>query len=339
MQTFSKVIFFVFINIFLVYVIKTINPIQTKLKIGFNEIQNGNFEMIILGQSHSEAGYNPFILSKMLNINTYNLGSSSIPMPNIYYLLKEANKNSGLKYVIFDLDTDLFSDIKFDIGGTYIFHDLTGKAKFEYFLKYYDLLPVFELARKYTINSTALKKIPDNLKKIFNGEKVDSNILKEHYTYPYNYKGRGFIYGVKPKMNWKSNPSHFIKESVSKENISTFKNIIKYCKNNNIKLILTLHHSSPFTIKYRNSDEIHNFFLAQANKYNVPFYDMNYVKKEYLNPNKNDFIDQGGHMMGKTADKQSEVLAKILTSKNPDKFFYKSYDEVLENLNLEGEKE
>ena len=68
-------------------------------------------------------------------------------------------------------------------------------------------------------------------------------------------------------------------------------------------------------------------------EYNVPFYDLNYLKDEYLSRTDDDYVDLDGHMMGKLAERQSMVLGQILISDNKEVFFYDNFEDVMNHLN------
>ena len=74
------------------------------------------------------------------------------------------------------------------------------------------------------------------------------------------------------------------------------------------------------------------YYSDLCKKEGVEFYDMNYLKKEYLDRTDMDYVDLDGHMMGSLGDRQTRVLAKILSSDDPSSMFVDSYDVVLKNL-------
>jgi len=80
-------------------------------------------------------------------------------------------------------------------------------------------------------------------------------------------------------------------------------------------------------------DDVHEYFAELCGEYGVPFYDLNYLKDEYLSRTDDDYVDLDGHMMGELADRQSAVLGQILISKDKKAFFYDNYDDVLSHLN------
>jgi hypothetical protein len=88
----------------------------------------------------------------------------------------------------------------------------------------------------------------------------------------------------------------------------------------------------PYRVQNENMDEVHEYFTELCSEYQVPFYDLNYLKNEFLSRTDDDYVDLDGHMMGELADRQSAVLGQILISENKEAFFYDNYDDVLNNL-------
>jgi len=88
----------------------------------------------------------------------------------------------------------------------------------------------------------------------------------------------------------------------------------------------------PYRLQNENMDEVHEYFTELCSEYQVPFYDLNYLKDEYLSRTDDDYVDLDGHMMGELADRQSAVLGQILISENKEAFFYDNYDDVLKHL-------
>lgn len=147
----------------------------------------------------------------------------------------------------------------------------------------------------------------------------------------FEYKGRGFRYGLKKSgIEWPS--WDFDEDSIKEENVEAFKKIAKYCRDNDIELICVQSALPPYRLQNENMDAVHEYFMELCSEYQVPFYDLNYMKDEYLSRTDDDYVDLDGHMMGELADRQSAVLGQILISENKEAFFYDNYDDVLNHL-------
>lgn len=63
MRTFKKIAGFVIINVLGFVIMNLMLAQPSALKILMKEAQNTEYDTIIIGESHGEMGYNPFILS------------------------------------------------------------------------------------------------------------------------------------------------------------------------------------------------------------------------------------------------------------------------------------
>ena len=191
----------------------------------------------------------------------------------------------------------------------------------------------------YNVNVAMVKKIPKNLKCKLNKAYLRGDESSIQNTYSiigvagnFEYKGRGFRYGLrKSGIEWPR--WDFDENSIKEENVETFKKIVKYCKDNDIELVCVQSALPPYRLQNENMDDVHEYFAELCGEYGVPFYDLNYLKDEYLSRTDDDYVDLDGHMMGELADRQSAVLGQILISKNKKAFFYDNYDDVLSHLN------
>ena len=100
-----------------------------------------------------------------------------------------------------------------------------------------------------------------------------------------------------------------------------------------IELVCVQSALPPYRLQNENMDDAHEYFAELCGEYDVPFYDFNYLKDEYLSRTDDDYVDLDGHMMGELADRQSAVLGQILIAENKKEFFYDNYDDVLSHLN------
>ena len=87
MRTFKKISGFVIVNI-LVFVMMSLMLAQpSALKILMKEAQSTEYDTIIIGESHGETGYDPFILSDTMGSEFFNLSRRGMPVVNLSYIL------------------------------------------------------------------------------------------------------------------------------------------------------------------------------------------------------------------------------------------------------------
>ena len=342
MRTFKKIAGFVIVNV-LVFVIMSLMLAQpSALKILIKEAQNMEYNTIIIGESHGETGYDPFVLSDETGSEFFNLSRRGMPVVNLSYILEESNIDKHYKQVIMDLDPSYWDD---DHKGTFgtdtnLLFRLTGNRWFTYVKDILAKDNYNDAIADYNFCKDNIKKIPKNIECKFSREYItgEESFMQNTYnsvvlgtTDRYKYLGRGFRYGLKKSgVEWPK--FDFSKDNIKQENIDAFKKIVKYCKDNDIELVCVQSALPPYRLQNENMDDVHEYFAELCGEYGVPFYDLNYLKDEYLSRTDDDYVDLDGHMMGELADRQSAVFGQILISKNKKAFFYDNYDDVLSHL-------
>ena len=340
MRTFRKALVFVLLNAAIMWTLHVMlaQPPMTGALLA--EAKNLSYDTLILGQSHGEMGLDPFVLSECSDGNAFNLSKAYMPVADLYYMLTEANAGGQYKRVILNIDTTYWlSDFEGHSGyGDNLIPWLTGSRRLDYLRNVLGPSNYNETIADYQLNKVTVSAIPTNLKARFSAvgqetneerlERMHSAITRSGISV---YKGRGFKYGVKKSgIEWP--PWNFDTDKVREGNIRTFKRIVKYCERRGIDFVCVQCALPPYRLLHENLDDVHDFFEGLCGKYDVPFYDMNYLKKGYLDRTDDDYVDLDGHMMGELAGRHTAVLADVLNSKDKDDFFYHSYDEVVENL-------
>lgn len=340
MQTFKKGTLFVVVNIIVGIVFSTLFTQPSSVRILVSEASSGDYDTLILGQSHAETSIDPYALSDEMQCNAFDLARRVMPVLQQYYLLLEANQHHSYKTVIFDIDPTYWDINHRRNAGrdTNLFWNLTGERRLDYFLhvsledNYNDVLFDYSLTALKTPDID--KVVKTKLSREYR-EKDSSAIELVNETVGvsvnYEYIGRGYRYG-KSRSKAKTSPYTFTADRVNEECLKYFSMMVKYCKKNGIQLICVQSALPPVRLQSDNMEDVHEYFTELCHENDVPFYDMNYVKKEYLGQKDSDFVDEDGHMMGEFSQKHTRVLSEILQSDDPDTFFYADYQEVLNNL-------
>ena len=105
-----------------------------------------------------------------------------------------------------------------------------------------------------------------------------------------------------------------------------------YCRREEIELICTVSAVTPYRLNLERHDQAHEYFTELCGALEIPFYDMNYAKAQYLPRTNEMFVDYEGHMQGDMAVRQSEFLAEVLRAEHPESFFETDYQTLLESL-------
>lgn len=329
------------LNIFLFAAMTFLLSPASVVKVLLGEAKSPEYDTLILGESHGECDFDPFLLSEKTGTNAINLSKASMPVTNLYYILAEANTHKQYKTVIIDMSITYWTIGREDGSGKdgNLLWRLTGRNRLDYIWNC-SLKDNFNMIfGDYLLNTKTIKQIPQNVKvKLSKAYKeADESAVQAIYevlrlSERFEYRGRGFRYGIGYfEEEWPSS-QQFDKSAVRDENIHAFERIVEYCKENGIELICVQVALPPYRLKNEKLDDVHDFFADLCEKYDVTFYDMDYLKAGYLDRTDNDYVDLDGHMMGELAERHTAVLADILNAENTEDFFYKSYDEVLAHL-------
>ena len=341
MRTFKKFTGFIIANLLVIVSLTFMLTQPSVLKILMKEAKSGEFDTLIIGESHGESSHDPYLMSDVAGYQVFNLSRRSMPMVNLSYIMEEANANGQYKRVILDLDPSYWDeDHKGTFGSdTNLLFQLTGFRWFDYMKNILMEDNYNNTLADYHLNAKTIKQIPQNLRYKLNKAYLigEESSVQNIYSIigvanNYEYKGRGFRYGMKKSgVEWPR--WDFNENNIKLENIEAFKKIVKYCKDNDIELVCVQSALPPYRLKNENMDKVHEYFTELCGEYNVPFYDLNYLKDEYLSRTDDDYVDLDGHMMGKLAERQSMVLGQILISDNKEVFFYDNFEDVLNHLN------
>ena len=76
----------------------------------FHELQCADYDTLIVGGSHSKCGIDPAVLASKAGIAAINAAQGGEHTMDMYYLVKEASKHTGLKRVICEIDPSYWVD-------------------------------------------------------------------------------------------------------------------------------------------------------------------------------------------------------------------------------------
>lgn len=339
MRIFKKSVIFVIANICVYMLFTTCFSAPSCTKILMSEAKNGNYDTLIMGESHAYAGVNPYIVSTNLNCEAMNISRPSTSTYNQYYMLKEVNKDNKYRTVIFDIDYSYWDrghDGRARNDCNLQFY-ITGMRRFEYIKNVLLDSNYNDLIADYKISGFGdIKNIPHNLKLksskeyIENDPDIFADVAGLTQSGVYKYGGRGFYEGVDYMEDYYFSPLIWDGNSISKENNLVLKDMAEYCKENGVEFICISSALPPERLKTEDIDEYHSYFEKMCKDYGISYYDMNYARN--LERTGKDYIDKEGHMMSCLADRQSKLLCEIIKSDDKNRYFYNSYESMLRDL-------
>lgn len=337
MKAVRRIVLFVIAFILSVIILTLLFSPPSGIRILLNEAKEPGFNTLILGQSHGECGYNPYIISDELGVNAMNASRRTTPINNFKYIIEEANRDGQYNTVILDIDPYYWiMEQNRDFGTDMnLLPYLTGQRKLSYFKECIWDINYSVLFCDYYISLENIKLIPKALKAKFTKEYILNQDYAMNYVdeylkseKAYAYKGRGFLYGVDraPDLGWAT----WDFDGALPSNLESFDEIVSYCKDNNIRLICTQSALPPSRLTQQNMSYVNEYFTNLCNSYGIEFYDFNYAKN--LKRTDFDYVDADGHPMGELADRQTKILCDVMKSQDKSQYFYNTYEEVLSNL-------
>ena len=290
-----------------------------------------DLDLVFSGSSLAYPHFNPEIIDADMNVRSFNTGSSMQSLPGNYTVLKEMFAHHSPRYVILTTEWVNYTQREENVMVylsliPYIRNPL---SRLEYF---------WNTARQgsvrnrifwwtgYHVNS--IKDLLGNIQ-----EKLFDQAYRnyEYITYTSEaYRGRGFVYKYTPVYD----PDTYgvVKRSggnidtVTPENLELMGKIVELCRENDCQLILI----NPPRVKLgvlsiRNYFELDAYISSLAESYEVPYYNFNLAKPEFLFIPDNCFSDYA-HMTGEGADLFSHAFSKLMLDREADRnvedYFY-----------------
>jgi len=322
MRISKKLVFFIILLLVINAALSFAFHVPSFTRVILHEVQNEkeNFDIVVIGQSHGAYGYNPFVIEENTGMTTYNLSRRLVCTRDLYYMVKESNYKNNPKIIIYDLDNYYWTGYEKPnyYADGYIFpHINNPKNKIDYLFKY-ALKEDFRynLQRYVLYGFGGLKEVPLNIKRKVSADywNYDPKAALSEGDYA-EYKGRGFFYANEIYADFGMKnfvPEVFEESKVKKETIEGYNNIVKYCKDNDIKLICVVPPLPPSRLKAEEFEKCHEYYEKLTNESGVEFWDYNYIKDEYLSFKDENFRDIDGHMLGTSADIYSRLVGDMV---------------------------
>lgn len=205
MRTFKRIAGFIIVNLIVVVSLTFMLAQPSVLKILLKEAKNAECDTLIIGESHGETSYDPYVMSDVTGNQVFNLSRRLMPVANLCYIMEEANVNGQYKRVILDLDPSYWdNDHKGTFGSdTNLLFRLTGNRWVDYIKNILMKDNYNDTFADYNLNAAMVKRIPQNLKCKLNKAYLSGDESSIQNTYSiigavgsFEYKGRGFRYGL-----------------------------------------------------------------------------------------------------------------------------------------------
>ena len=308
-----------------------------------------NIDNVFLGSSHVHCDIDPFILDEMNGMENFNMSIPFMRLNGAYYVLREMAGDHDLKNVYLELYYvpstgewgDVMSDVSLQWNWNITDHMRPSINKIQFMLsmsrrdKYLDTLFPFIRYREhifdtpYISEQVGLKTSDDyrNYKLRYENENGEP-------TLEYRDKGYHYNLGEMPEytMAYPQEINLQTEGAMPSNTEEYLRKIIEYCQEKDIGITLFI---NPIyetqilsTIDY---DDYHQQILTIADEYEIPFYDFNLCKSEYLDIMRRENFADAGHLNSVGAELFTPFLWEVLSgdSESNQEYFCQTYGEKI----------
>lgn len=334
MRIFKRLFLFLAVNLLAAYAMGFVLTDPSIVKIYLEDIRKNEYDTLIIGTSHGETGFDPFLMSEELDAKVFNASRRLMPVIDQYYLLKTANRKGTVKTVYYEIDPAYWNSTqpikthddtcmlrhsslvdRLEYTGRYLMSENYNYALFNYVFDMKTLKKAPAILR----SKLTLRSLPpdDRIRSIYEFLGISKN---------FDYMGRGFRYGLEkdPQADLTFEPLVFSAENVAPDTRYAFEDMVRYCREEGIRLVCMISALPEKRLLEENHYAAHEYFEGLCKEQGVEFYDMNYLADGRLNRTPADYTDLDGHMMGGLASRQTQLLIEIEKAEDRDSFFVRN---------------
>lgn len=319
-----------------------------------------NIDRLYIGTSHVFCGVNPVILDGINGDNNFNLATGTQQLIASYYLLKEACREHHIDKVYLELYYDCMAAGK---GNVHDYHTLPyswlvinqmkpSLNKLSYMLDlsspeyYYMTFLAFTRYKEQLFDMEYVAGVVEakqsELWKNYEYRHI-TTVDDREYVMRNGEKGfricdrtpeRGGFYENKEEKALTENP-------ITPESLDYLQKIVEYCKEHEIDLTWIAYPISDFQL-VRNGgyDNYVSQVTKLAEEYEIPYYDFNLCRREYLDVSQNKYWSDMGHLNTTGAELFTKFLGGFLLAQEEGKDTYTDcfYDSYAEKIRAEQAK-
>lgn len=301
----------------------------------------GKIDNIYVGSSHVHYDLDPMMLDDLTGQYNFNLSSPFQRMDGTYFLLREADRNNDLKHAYVELYYEVNVENRDNsLSWMNMDHMKMSFNKLAYVL--YTTEPVeypnvlFPFVR-YREKLADWKYIEGNIEskqqKAYRFWQYREEYSDGNGYFEAGERGRGYCTRVYYNEDRLYTQWNVLGKDPMKEVSKTYlRKVIEYCRDRNIPLTLFV---SPISNLQLVSTQGYDHYIDQvreiAGEYNVPFYDFNLAKEEYLPIWCEETFSDAGHLNNTGAEMFTRFFYDVVFGEKNEnaQYFYESYAEKL----------
>ena len=301
----------------------------------------GKIDNIYVGSSHVHYDLDPMMLDGLNGQYNFNLSSPSQRMDGTYFLLREADRNNDLNHAYVELYYEVNVEGRDNsVNWMNMDHMKMSFNKLAYVLYAVgseEYPSVFFPFVRYREKLGDWNYIEENIQSR-QQEAYRSWQYREEYSDGNGYfevgeRGRGYCTRIYYNEDRLYTQWNILGKDPMKDVAKTYlRKLIEYCQRRNIPLTLFV---SPISNLQLVSTQGYDYYIDQvreiAGEYNVPFYDFNLVKEEYLPIWREETFSDAGHLNNTGAEMFTRVFYDVISGEAGEnaEYFYESYAEKL----------
>ncbi|MCJ7835995.1 hypothetical protein MUB23_11425 [Cuneatibacter sp. NSJ-177] len=282
--------------------------------------EEGPFDILLFGTSHGQSGIVPEKLEQETGMKTMNLCVAGEYAKDSYYMLRHALKYQKPKAIYYELDftywltkpnyqsNTLLREMPWSWNTVQYFFDKMGDQDFR------AVFFPWMYTRDVIKNMPVLKNyVYLKIQKAYREKKPESLYAKGAYD-------NGYIRGGTVPNDQKAsysphqwNAEYKKMEKHIKEMRSYLKKMIDLCREKGIPftIFVTPIPEETFRSDAANQKAVDEYFKKLAGEYGVPYYNLNYLRRDLISLSGSEFQDWEGHLGG-LAPKFSTLLGKMI---------------------------
>lgn len=273
----------------------------------FYQQKPNSIDMLLLGSSHCYSSCIPSVFDSILQVNSYNLGSSNQSLSTSYYVLKEALESQHPKIVLLEV---YHATAQMEDNYANVLHNypqMRTKHK-------YGLLQTLQPHQAINLALFPLKSVSIHRNQLIKNKKIypDSTRL---LTSMYDHKGY-VCTRAKPDFAYQIESKKITLNKLNPEQLRYLDKISDLCSQNSIQLIIFTQPLQPIFYKnLENYDAIYNQIAEACQENEIPYFDFNQI----VSIKSSNFYDSG-HMLFPGSYQFSMIFAQSIYRQDQKKW-------------------
>ena len=318
MRGFKRAVAFVLMNVVIISLMQLLLDRPSDYEEILDRYAQGDYNSVIIGTSYGE-NLVPELLpegEKILNVSR-----PKVSTIDFVYILKQLNKERKLEKVYYDIYFQYWiGDYTEGSKQVNMLKFLTGRERLEYLTQVAAKENYNNFFFHYELGIQTVKDIPKTLRTKFN-----HYIQGEPLAHPK-------VVDPSKRGDYNLVPVQFSPDQVLEEALDAFDQMAEFCRENEIELCVYINPFPKERIQAENMDTVHDYFTGLLSRYDLPLYDMNYLRWEYFPRELQEYYDADGHMLPPLAQRYTGLLTEILTAEDPAPYFAESFPQVLASI-------